>query len=339
MSQSFGIFVSKEVARHEGAALLELCAGAGVQAHLVIHDRQVPPDAEALHGIRVALLSVDVIGRSTKTVLEPEIQTFVETLRAAPKLEWLQVPSAGMDRPFYGELRAQGVRLTSSAGANAKAVAQTAVAGLLALSRCIPDWMQAQREHRWHPLRGELIPPELEGQHAVVVGTGLIGQSIARILEAMDMRVTGVRRRAAPLPHFGRIIALDSLDEVLPSADWLVLACPLTDETRGLVNARRLEAMRPGARVVNVARGEIIDEQALIEALRHHRIAGAYLDVFAIEPLPPQSPLWDLPQVLISAHSAGNSTGHQRNVIGQFKGNLLRFLRAEPLVNEWTTGY
>ena len=335
MSESLGIFISQEVARQEGAALLALCAGVGVQAHLVVHDREWAPADENRRSIRLALLSVDVIGKSTKMVLEPEIETFVETLRAAPGLRWLQVPTAGMDRPFYGELREQGVRLTSSAGANAKAVAQTAVAGLLALSRCIPDWLQAQHEHRWHPLRGELIPPELEGQRAVVVGTGTIGQQIARILEAMDMRVTGVRRSAGPLQHFEQVVAFDTLDDVLPTADWLVLACPLTDATRRLLDTRRLQLMRPGARVVNVARGEVIDEPALIEALRDRRIGGAYLDVFAVEPLPAGSPLWDLPQVLVSAHSAGNSTGHQRNVIAQFKSNLLRFLRGEPLVNEW----
>lgn len=330
-----GIFLSQEVQRSEGAALVALCARAGVTAELVVHDRDTAPDARALQSIRLALLSVDVIGKSTKTMLEPEMQTFVQTLRAAPNLQWLQVPSAGMDRPLYDELYQRGIQLTSSAGANSKAVAQTAVAGLLALSRCIPLWLQAQKEHRWHPLRGELIPPQLDGQHAVIVGTGAIGQNIARILHAMELRVTGVRRSASALPHFDEVVSFDALDRVLPTADWLVLACPLTDLTRELLNGPRLKAMRRSARVINVARGEVIAESALINALRDGHIAGAYLDVFAVEPLPAESPLWDLPQVLISAHSAGNSTGHQRNVVAQFKANLPRFLQAQSLLNEW----
>jgi D-2-hydroxyacid dehydrogenase (NADP+) len=332
---TLGIFVSQEVQRSEGDALAALCASVGVTAELVVHDSHSPLDAAALQRIRLALLSVDVIGKSTKTKLEPEMQTFVQTLRTAPNLEWLQVPSAGMDRPLYDELYERGIQLTSSAGANSKAVAQTAIAGLLAMSRCIPLWLNAQKEHRWHPLRGDLIPPQLDGQHAVIVGTGAIGQSIARILQAMEMRVTGVRRSASALPNFDEVVSFDAIDRVLPNADWLILACPLTELTRNLLNERRLKAMRSSARVINVARGEVIDEAALINALREGHIAGAYLDVFAVEPLPVESLLWDLPQVLISAHSAGNSTGHQRNVVAQFKANLLRFLQSQAFLNEW----
>ena len=334
-SAVFGILVSQEVARSDGAAVLELCAQSGFRAELVLHDRNQPPSVQVLQRLRLALLSVDVLGSSTKSLHEPELQTFIDTLRAAPQLQWLQAPSAGMDRPFYGELYERGVRLTSSAGANAKAVAQTAVAGILALSRCVPLWMGAQREHRWHPLRGDLIPPQLDGQHAVVVGMGAIGQDIGRILQALELRVTGVRRSPAPQAHFDQVVGFDALDSVLPEADWLVLACPLTELTRNLLDRRRLRSMRATARVVNVARGEIIDEPALIEALRGHDIAGAYLDVFVNEPLPADSPLWDMPQVIISAHSAGSSTGHQRNVVAQFRANLLRFAQGEPLHNEW----
>jgi phosphoglycerate dehydrogenase-like enzyme len=130
-------------------------------------------------------------------------------------------------------------------------------------------------------------------------------------------------------------VGFNELDSVLPDADWLVLACPLTEQTRHLIDGRRLKLMRQEARIVNVARGEVIDEAALIEALRNQAVAGAYLDVFEKEPLPPESPLWDLPGVLISAHSAGNSTGHQRGVINQFTENLIRFANKSALHNEW----
>ena len=334
-SSTIGILISQEVAHTSGAALLEQCKQNGLKVDLILHDRTQTPSTEALQKIRWALLSVDVIGKSTKSLHEAELQTFINTLQAAPHLQWLQVPSAGMDRPFYGDLYDQGVRLTSSAGANAKAVAQSAIAGILALSRCVPLWIDAQRQHRWHPLRGELIPPQLDGQHAVVVGMGAIGLDIGRILHALELQVTGVRRSPAPQQYFDQVVGFEALDTVLASADWLVLACPLTDITRKLLDHRRLQAMRPTARIVNVARGEIIDEDALISALCEQSIAGAYLDVFVTEPLPADSPLWDMPQVMISAHSAGNSTGHQRNVVKQFKENIVRLVRNEPLHNEW----
>lgn len=332
---AFGIFVSQAVALSDGAAFLDLCSQAGLTAELVLHDRHQSPSPELLQRIRLALLSVDVIGKSTKSLHEPELQTFIDTLKAAPNLQWLQLPSAGMDRPIYGELHDQGIRLTSSAGANAKAVAHTAIAGLLALSRCVPLWMEAQRQHRWHPLRGELIPPQLDGQHAVIVGMGAIGRDIGRILKALELRVTGVRLTPEPHDYFDQVVGFEALDSVLPEADWLVLACPLTELTSKLLNQRRLRSMRPNARIINVARGEIIDEAAMIAALRERRIAGAYLDVFVTEPLPEDSPLWDMPQVLLSAHSAGNSSGHQLNVVAQFKVNLLRFAKGDALHNEW----
>lgn len=331
----FGIFVSQEVALSDGAALLDLCTQTGLTAKLVVHDRHQTPSPDALQRIRVALLSVDVIGKSTKSLHEPEMQTFIDTLKKAPNLQWLQVPSAGMDRPFYSEMYDQGIRLTSSAGANAKAVAHTAIAGILALSRCVPLWLEAQRRHHWHPLRGELIPPQLDGQHAVIVGMGAIGQDIGRILKALELRVTGVRLSPAPQEYFDLVVGFEALDSVLPEADWLVLACPLTELTSKLLNQRRLRSMKTNTRVINVARGEIIDEPALIAALHDQYIAGAYLDVFTTEPLPADSPLWDMPQVLISAHSAGNSSGHQRNVLAQFKANLLHFTKGEALHNEW----
>jgi D-2-hydroxyacid dehydrogenase (NADP+) len=333
--ESAGIFVSQSVASSDGAALLRTCGQAGLPGHLVVHDRTRPPSPAELASIRIALLSVDVIGLSSKTKLEPELATFVDTLYAAPNLQWLQVCSAGMDRPFYAELHSRGVRLTSAAGANAKAVAQTAVAGLLALSRCIPMWIEAQGKRQWKPMRGALIPPQLEGQHAVVVGMGGIGLDIGRVLKALELRVTGVRRSPSTQPYFDRVVGFNELDSVLPDADWLVLACPLTEQTRHLIDGRRLKLMRQEARIVNVARGEVIDEAALIEALRNQAVAGAYLDVFEKEPLPPESPLWDLPGVLISAHSAGNSTGHQRGVINQFTENLIRFANKSALHNEW----
>ncbi|WP_193758061.1 D-2-hydroxyacid dehydrogenase [Pseudacidovorax intermedius] len=214
-------------------------------------------------------------------------------------------------------------------------MAQTSIAAVLALARGVPQWIAAQREHRWLPWRGGLTPVALEGQRAVVVGMGGIGTHVARLLSALDVRVTGVRRAAAPATHFDHVVGFDALGTVLPQADWVVLACPLTDETRGLFNAARLAAMKPGARLINVVRGEIVDEDALADALPAGTLAGAYMDVFAVEPPPSASPLWDVPHLLISPHSAGNSTQHQRNVIEMFRDNLQRLAAGQPPANEW----
>ena len=330
-----GILVSKEVERADGKQLLATCAGIGLPAELIVNRVGQPLPPAALERIGFALLSVDVIGMSSKTVLAPELASFVATLRSAPNLRWLQVPSAGMDRPVYAELRERGVRLSSATGANAKAVAQTAVAGILALARGIPMWLDAQRSHRWQPLRGPLTPLQLDGQHAVVIGMGPIGQDIGRLLKAFELRVTGVRRSPASAPSFDRVVGFGDLAGVVAEADWIVIACPLTGETRNLIDAKLLARMRPAARLVNVARGEIVDEPALAEALRKGALGGAYLDVFATEPLPESSPLWDMPNVLISAHSAGGSTGHQRAVTELFKNNLERIAAGQPLINEW----
>lgn len=330
-----GILVSAPVVASDGARLLQACLDAGHPAELLVLDHNRPLSPAEAARIHCALLSMDVMGNSSKTALEPALAGFYETLRHAPNLRWLQVCSAGMDRDIYSELHARGVRLTTGAGSNGQAVAQTAIAGVLALARGLPHWVATQREHRWVPLRGPLTPLALEGQHAVVVGMGSIGCNIARLLQALELSVTGVRRTPAPEQYFDEVVGMDALDALLPQADWLVLVCPLTDSTRHLLNARRLALMRPHARVINVARGEVIDEAALVEALQRQAIAGAYLDVFSIEPLAADSPLWELPNVLLSPHSAGNSTSHQRNVIELFHRNLQCLVAGEPLVNTW----
>ncbi len=332
--QPMGLFVSAQVADSDGLALIQACKAAGVKADLIVHDSNTKPSDDKLQRITCALLSVDVIGNSTKSHEEPELATFSVSLRAAPELRWLQVCSVGTDRALYSELRGRNVRISSGAGTNKHAVVQTALAGVLALARGVPHWIASQRQHQWVPLRGPLTPVALEGQHAVVIGMGSIGTDIARLLAALEVHVTGLRRTPAPAAYFDSVLGMDSIDSVLPKADWLVLACPLTPQTRGLLDSRRLGLMKTGARLINIARGEIVDEIALVEALRIGAIGGAYLDVFAREPLTPESHLWDMENVLISPHSAGNSTNHQRNVIELFQKNILRLVNDQPLINE-----
>ncbi|WP_312537933.1 D-2-hydroxyacid dehydrogenase [Achromobacter mucicolens] len=264
--------------------------------------------------VDVAFISRDVTGLSTKhRVLEP-LEAFYVTLRRSPKLAWVHVHSAGADRPIFGELKARGVRVTTSSGANAQVVAQTALAAILSLAREFPRLFDAQRARTWTPLIGGLLPRDLAGQTAVIVGWGPIGQTLAGYLRMLGLNVIAVRSAATPPADGVETYAFEDLARIAGRADWLVLACPLSDRTRGLVNARVLAAMAPHARLVNVARGEIVAEAELIEALRAKTLAGAYLDVFEHEPLDAESPLWTLPNAFVTPHSAGHSDGNEARV-------------------------
>jgi phosphoglycerate dehydrogenase-like enzyme len=227
------------------------------------------------------------------------------------------------------------VLLTTSPGAAAEPIAHSALAGLLALSRGFSHWTDAQRRHTWEEHPPDKTPRDLRGQTLVLLGLGAIGERIARLAHAFGLRVVGVRRQTnRPAGDVDEIVSPAQLDDVLPRADWLVLACPLTAETRGLIGKEALARLRPSAHLINVARGQIVDEAALIDSLRRGALAGAYLDVFEREPLPPDSPLWDLPNVLISPHDSGASTGNPLRASELFLANLERWLRGEPLVNE-----
>src|SRR5690606_25077749 len=262
--------------------------------------------------------------------LYPErVRDFALALRDAPRLRWLHTFSAGVDHPWFQALRARGIRLTTSSGAHAVPIAHTVLLYLLALSRGLPAWMDAQRRRGWepHPV------VELPGLVLGVVGLGPIGLEVARLGAAFGMRVIGVRRTprgdepCEPWP-------LARLDELVALADALVLALPLTDGTRHLLDAARLARMKRGAWLVNVGRGALVDEAALVEALREGRLGGAGLDVFETEPLPPESPLWEMPNVIVTPHSSGNTPGNLVRATGIFLDNLGRFVRGEPLRNE-----
>ncbi|HTH62081.1 MAG TPA: D-2-hydroxyacid dehydrogenase [Paraburkholderia sp.] len=299
--------------------------------------RLLTPDDTARSDAQIAFVSRDVTGRSTKHELTDDTRRFYDTMLAAPRLRWVHAHSAGIDRPVFVELLRRGVRVTTSSGANARTVAHAALAGLLALARRLPSMMEAQREHAWRPLLADAAPPDLANQTAVVVGYGAIGRKIAALLDALEMNVIVVRRDATAADSANRtprMVAFDALDSVLPQADWLILACPLTPQTARLIDARRLSLLPARAHFINVARGEIVVEPDLVDALRDNVLAGAYLDVFAHEPLNEASPLWDLPNVIVTPHTAGHSDGHYAAVGRIWLDNLARWTRGESLVNE-----
>jgi phosphoglycerate dehydrogenase-like enzyme len=260
---------------------------------------------------------------------------FFSTVRKAPSLQWLHVFNAGVDHPIYTEMLERGVRLTTSAGSTAVPIAQTAITGLLMLARNFPRWLKAQRERRWDPMRPPDFPRDLVGQTAVVLGLGSIGSEIARLAQALGLKVIGIRR--SPQQAGDPVDELhppQKIAELLPRADWLIIATPLTAETRGLIDAAMLARLPQGACIINVARGEIIDETAMVAALREQRLGGAYLDVFEKEPLPAESPLWDLPNVLVTPHNSAAAAGNDERVYRMFLDHLGCWHHGKPLRNE-----
>jgi phosphoglycerate dehydrogenase-like enzyme len=253
----------------------------------------------------------------------------------APRLRWLQGTAAGAGQ----QVRAAGldegtlsrVRFTSSAGIHATQLAEWAVLGLLYFLKDVPRLTRDKANRAWphYPL------PELRGRRVLVVGLGGIGQEVARGCRALGMHVTGVRRRPSPgdLDHVDAMASTDELATVVPRCDAVVLALPATAGTEGMFSAELVEAMPEGAILVNVGRGVTVDEEALIGALRSRRLSGAALDVFATEPLPTDSPLWELDNVLVSPHTAALSERENERLVEVLIENLHRFLDGRELVN------
>jgi len=228
---------------------------------------------------------------------------------------------------------ARGVTITSSSGASASLVAQTALTGLLSLARRFPQLAAAQRAHVWAPFMKTGLPPDLEGQTATIVGWGPIGQKLGAWLTAIGLKIIVVRQSATSLIENTRVVSFDGFRQVLPETDWLVLACPLTKQTTNLMSRDALALMKPGSHIVNISRGTVIDEPAMIDALQKGHLAGAYLDVFAQEPLHVDSPLWDMPNVICTPHTSGFSDAILHRMAQKFIENLGYWKRGEPMIN------
>jgi len=257
-----------------------------------------------------------------------------EAVRIAPNLRWVQGMAAGTgEQVRVAKLTAvdlERVTITTASGVHGAQLAEFAFLGLLALTKDLPRLLRDKSERRWahYPV------PELRGQTLLVVGLGSIGEALARRAKAFGMRVIGVNRSGATeSPDVDEIHAVGSLEDLLPRADAVVVALPSTDETRRIFDERAFGLMRDGAIFVNVGRGAVVDEDALVVALRSGRLHGAALDVFATEPLPVESPLWNLPNVLISPHTAAFSIRENARIVDLFCENLLRYLAGQELVN------
>jgi phosphoglycerate dehydrogenase-like enzyme len=213
---------------------------------------------------------------------------------------------------------------------NAGPLAEFSMLGLLAFAKGLPRLLADKRDHRWdhYPVS------ELRGATILVLGLGQIGIEVARLASASGMKVLAINRRGtSDSPHVSELRTPDALMALLPRADAVVITLPLTEATGGLLDARAIARMKQGAILVNVGRGGVLDEQALVSALRAGKLAGAALDVFATEPLPADSPLWDLPNVLISPHTAALSLRENERIVRLFADNIERYLAGQPLRN------
>jgi phosphoglycerate dehydrogenase-like enzyme len=250
----------------------------------------------------------------------------------AKKLKFIQSISSGVDWYDKEVLQAHGIRLASAAGVNAVAVAEHAMSLILALSRRLPEARDNQRARLWRGMISEIATREdqLTGKTILIVGLGRIGARLARLAKAFDMRVIATKRDPGTAPEGAdAVYGQERLRELLEQADIVAITCPLTPETENLIDAGALAVMRPTAHLVNVARGRIVDEAALIAALQQGRIAAAGLDVTREEPLPADSPLWAMPNVLLTPHTAGETQRYEDAVIDILLENLERLWRGE----------
>ncbi|MGH8869737.1 MAG: D-2-hydroxyacid dehydrogenase [Actinomycetes bacterium] len=249
---------------------------------------------------------------------------------AADSLRWAHIASAGVDRLLFPDLVEGPVVVTNSAGVFDRPMAEYVLGLVLAFAKDLPRTVDLQRDRTWRHRETESVT----GTRALVVGTGPIGREIGRLLRAAGLEVTSVGRRARrDDPDLGTVHAATDLHALLPAADWVVVAAPLTEQTRGLFDAKAYGLMKPTARFVNVGRGPIVVEDDLADALAAGELAGAALDVFETEPLPPDHRLWTAPNLLVSPHMSGDVVGWLDDLAHLFVANYRRWRAGDTLLN------
>jgi phosphoglycerate dehydrogenase-like enzyme len=287
----------------------------------VLYSAKKPDDEAALRGADV------LIGWS----LSPE------QFRAAKSLRWIYSITAAIDPFLYPELISSEIVITNAGSVHGPVVAEHAIAMLLALAKRLPSAVRYQQRRKWAMeaiWKEQPRPREVRGSSVVVIGLGSIGVEAASMAAALKMYVIGVREHPERGPCGAHeVLGYDELDSALARADFVVLAAPLTERTRHLIDARRLQLFKPSTFLINVSRGPLVDETALAKALRERRIAGAALDVFEEEPLSRWSPLWKMPQVLITPHTAFLTENVWQRHYQVFTANLKRYLAGQPLEN------
>jgi phosphoglycerate dehydrogenase-like enzyme len=267
----------------------------------------------------------------------------------APKLKWIQLSSAGVDHLLGYPVMKSPVIITTTSGIHAVPIAEYVFALMLALVKKLPLVLDYQKRREWPRERNHvLVSEELRDKVIGIIGYGSIGREVARLAKAFGMKVFATKRhvevntdKGYRLPGVGdpegalveRLYPNSKLREMLPLCDFVVVAVPLTPETYHMIGPEELAAMKPSAYLINIARGAVVDESALVEALREKKLAGAALDVFEQEPLPPESPLWELPNVIITPHVSAITPKYDDRATALFAENLRRYLAGEELLN------
>jgi phosphoglycerate dehydrogenase-like enzyme len=311
---------------------------------------------EAAPGARIVTLSRE--GLTDEPVDDVEVllrgwlssDAFDRLLARAPRLTWVHSASAGVERALTPAARVRGLVITNARGVFSRPIAEYVLMMILAVSRRLPGLLELQRERTWQPLEGV----ELRDVTVGIVGLGSIGRAVGALATAFGCRVVAIRRRAetgagetaaghaagtaageAPFAEakLDRVGGPDTLPQLLAESDFVVLAAPLTAETENMIDANAIAGMKPSAWLINVARGRLIDERALLNALRDGRIGGAVLDTFRDEPLLPTSPFYDLPNVIVTPHTSWSSGRVLDRSVELFCENLRRFAAGEPLLN------
>ncbi|NTW00181.1 MAG: D-2-hydroxyacid dehydrogenase [Oscillochloris sp.] len=285
------------------------------------------------------LVWFDLQGRPDSDIADAEVllrwffdaPTLNDLVEQMPALRWLHIPRAGVDNSLVPAVMARDLLITNSAGVQAVPIAEFVMMFALSHAKQALQLRAVQAERNWHGRDFELS--ELAGKTMLIIGLGQIGQAIATRAAAFGMHVIGSRRRLAPVPGVSEVVVDGGWRPWLGRANYVVIAAPLTPETRGMFGADELAAMRPDAYLINIARGEIVDEDALFAALKRNQIAGAGLDVFAAEPLPESSPFWTLPNAFVTPHISWSSPEVRPRTIALFVENLCRFKAGESLVN------
>jgi phosphoglycerate dehydrogenase-like enzyme len=309
------ILVSDQLVEHYGGRMRAVAPG--VEFVRLCGDRTFDGDITT---VEAACLTTDVFERGLHGVM---LQSFDKM----PALRWFHGAFVGMDHPIFREIAGRGVTITNSPGVSAQPIAQYVLAMMLRHAKKVPAWEQAQRERAWRRVESD----ELTGQTVALIGLGGIGAEVARLARAFEMRVIGMRRRAELPANVDELFTPERLHDMLAQADYLVLAAPLTSETQGLIDAAALSVMKPTAYLINVARGPMVVESALIDVLRSGKIAGAALDVFDQEPLPADSPLWSMENVIVTPHNSATSPRLFDRGALVFVDNLRRYATGEQL--------
>ncbi|MEA2598026.1 MAG: hypothetical protein QOF01_4495 [Thermomicrobiales bacterium] len=282
--------------------------------------RSLLPKAEAIVGWRVAS----------------------DEIAAAPKLCWIQTVGAGVENVIVPEIATRGIILTNNSGVHVPNIAEHIMAMMLAFARRLPFQIRGQVAHEWRDTAGHTGVFELDGQTLLVVGLGDIGQALAQRAAAFGMHVVGVRRRGRELtPGVAEVVGLDDLQRVLPQAHHVAICLPLTPQTRGLFDRDTIFRMRPGSYLYNIGRGPIVDSRGLLDALTSAHLGGAGLDVTDPEPLPADSPLWDMENVIITSHTSGATPRYWDRAIVILESNIERFRSGRELLNvvDLSAGY